>query len=136
MNNLVTEQNLPVFDNPASKTAHCRNCKFTANDEQLHKANIGKIDKISKKISSALNTREIIWNEDQRRKRKERIQSKLQKSAHAKDYQKKLLNDCKSWLGPCTPMDELMKVIRNNGDRSEFIVKTELAYCIHSHKAD
>ena len=61
---------------------------------------------------------------------------KLRKNAHAKDYQKKLLSDCKSWLGPCTSMDELMKVIRNNGDRSEFIVKTELAYYIHSHKAD
>ena len=38
--------------------------------------------------------------------------------------------------GPCTSIEELRQVIKNKPDQEVIIVKTELAYYVHTHKAD
>ena len=60
---------------------------------------------------------------------------KLKKAEKAKDYTKKLLQDCKSLGGPCTSVDELQEVL-NGKDNQNRILKTEMAYYAHTHKAD
>ena len=94
-----------------------------------------KVDKISRKISVLLSEREAKWNEKQQLKLKERLEVKLKKATKSKDYTKKLLQNCKSWGGPCTSIDELRLILNNKGDQEIFIVKTELAYYVHTHKA-
>ena len=59
---------------------------------------------------------------------KERIDKKLKKGEKMKDYQRKLLSDCKSRHCQCTSVDELLQVSEMNPNRSEFIVKTKLSY--------
>ena len=74
---------------------------------QSKEVKVFKLNRISTKISLILSDRETVWNEKQDIKLKERLQLKLQKAEKAKDYTKKLLQDCKSWEGPSTTMDEL-----------------------------
>ena len=65
----------------------------------------------------------------------ERLELKLKKAQKAKDYTRKLLQDCKSWGGPCTSVDELRYILKGK-DQQQQIVKTEMAYYAHTHKAD
>ena len=51
------------------------------------------------------------------------------------DYIKTMLVDCKSWGGPCASVDELQLILRQNPDHSEKIIKTEMAFYSHIHKA-
>ena len=55
---LAAERNLAIFDKRVSKTAKCRNYKFTAksirNDMQLYKGIQNKVEKITKQISALL----------------------------------------------------------------------------------
>ena len=94
-----------------------------------------KIDRLSKKISRILHGRENIWNEEQEEKMRERLDLKLTKAKKAKDYTKRLLQDCKSWNGLCTTVDELHEVLRGK-DNQLMILKTEMAYYAHTHKAE
>ena len=73
------------------------------------KSKVIKINRISRKISLILADRETVWNDKQQMKLKERLE--LKKAQKAKDYTKKLLQDCKSWGGPCTSVDELHQVL-------------------------
>ena len=59
-----------------------------------------KVDQISRKISLILLDLETLWNAKQEVKLKERLELKLKKAEKAKDYTRKLLQDCKSWEGP------------------------------------
>ena len=54
------------------------------------------VDKVSRKLSALLSSREISWNLGQQEKLKVRLQEKLRKSAKVKDNTKKLLQNCKS----------------------------------------
>ena len=94
-----------------------------------------KVNRISRTISLILSEQETIWNEKQQIKLKERLELKLKKAQKAKDYTKKLLQDCKSWGGPCTSVDELHQVLIGK-DTQNRILKTEMAYYVHTHKAD
>ena len=100
-NNCISERDLSHFD-PEAAVAHCRNRQFKAknirNNMVLYKTNskVFKLNRISKKISLILSDRETLWNEKQQVKLKERLELKLQKAQKAKDYTKKLLQDCKS----------------------------------------
>ena len=79
-NNLITERNLSVFDRRASKSAKCRNRKFTAkgirNDMVLHKSKVIVVEKSSWKLTKLLSEREKNWNESQKAKAKQ-IEAKL-----------------------------------------------------------
>ena len=48
---------------------------------------------------------------------------------------KKLLQDCKFWGGPCTTVGKLHNVLTGK-DSQAHILKTEMAYYVHTHKAD
>ena len=63
------------------------------------------------------------------------MKEKLKKGARAKDYTRKLLQNCKSWGGPATSTEELKKSLQEKPDQQVTIVKTELAYHVHTHKA-
>ena len=47
-----------------------------------------------------------------------------------------MLVDCKSWGGPCASVDELQLILRQNPDQSEKIINSEMAFYLHTHKAD
>lgn len=139
-NNLVTERDLSRFDREA-QVAKSRNRRFKAknirNNMVLYKTKSKiKVDKISKQIAEMLNQREEKWNQSQQEKLKRRLEEKLKKSARAKDYTRKLLQNCKSWGGPATTVEELKQSLQEKPDLQVTIVKTELAYYVHTHKAD
>ena len=60
----------------------------------------------------------------------------MKKSARAKDYTQKLLQNCKSWGGPATSIEELKQSLQEKSDQQVTIIKTELVYYVHTHKAD
>ena len=95
-----------------------------------------KLDKLSRKITEILSNRETKWDDHQELKLKERLDAKLKKCAKSKDNTRKLLDNYKSWGGPCTPIEELDQILKERSELEEHIVKTELAYYNHTHKAD
>ena len=137
---IVFQKEIYRFDKEAV-FSRCRSRKFKAknirNNMVLYKSNskIVKVNRISRKICLILSDRENSWNEKQQVKLKERLELKLKKAQKAKDYTKKLLQDCKSWGGPCTSVDELHQML-NGKDNHSHILKTEMAYYAHTHKAD
>ena len=139
-NNLVTERDLSRFDREA-QVAKSRNRRFKAknirNNMVLYetKSEI-KVDKISKKIAEILNQREERWNHSQQEKLRQRLEEKLKKSARAKNYTRKLLQNCKCWAGPATSIENLKQSLQEKPDQQVTIVKTELVYYVHTHKAD
>ena len=141
-NNLVTERNLSRFDRDV-QVGKGRNRRFKAknvrNNMVLYKTKSEiKADKISKKIAQfeILSQREERWNQSQQKKLKQRLKEKLKKSARAKDYTLKLLQNYKSWGDPATSIEELKQSLQEKPDQQVTIVKTELAYYVHTHKAD
>ena len=64
----------------------------------------------------------------QKEKLKKRIEMKLRKTVQAKDYVKKLLQECKTWGGPCTTADELCYILTQKPDQEKVIVRTEMAF--------
>ena len=58
---------------------------------------------------------------------KARIQAKLEKLNNQKDYSRKLLENCKSWRGPCVQAIHLP-----NADIQDHIVKVELETFVRS----
>ena len=139
-NNCISERDLSQFDR-LSVVSRCRNRKFTAknirNNMMLYKCkeDIIKIDKVSKMINLALMSREVSWNDIQKSKMKTRIEEKLKKAHKAKDYTRRLLQDCKSWGGPATTPEEL-EVILKGKDNQQKVLRTELLYFVNTHKAD
>ena len=101
-NNCISERDLSRFDSE-DRVSRCRNRKFKAKNIRsnmlLHKtkSKVMKINRISRKISLILAARETVWNEKRQTKLKGRLELKLKKAQKAKDYTKKLLQDCKSW---------------------------------------
>ena len=63
-----------------------------------------------------------------------RIHEKLQKASKDIDYTKKLLIDCKTWNGPVTSGKELIKAVKSGPSQEKFILRTELACYIHTHR--
>ena len=64
------------------------------------------------------------------------IKMKLRKAVLTKDYLKKLLQECKTRGGPYTIADELCYILTQKPDQERVIVRTEMAFCAHSHKAE
>ncbi|KAG1667875.1 Cyclin-A2 [Nymphon striatum] len=139
-NNLVTERDFSRFDREA-RVAKSRNRRFKAKNIQnnmvLYKCSKEiKIDKLSRTLAAILSCREAQWDVLQHEKLKTRLEAKLNKSKKSEDYTKKLLQNCKSWGGPCTSLEELQQILKEKSDQNIQIVKTELAYYAHTHKAD
>ena len=61
---------------------------------------------------------------------------KIEKGKKAKDYSKKLLQDCQTWSGTCTSAEELHVAIREHSEKEAFAAKTETAHYAHTHKAE
>ena len=122
------------------KVAKSKNRRFKArnirNNMVLYKSSKEiKLDKLSRKLTAILSHRETQWNVLQQEKLKERLEAKLKNSLKSKDYTKKLLQNCKSWGGPCTTVEELQQILKEKGAQNVLIVKTELAYYAYTHKA-
>ncbi|KAG1650219.1 hypothetical protein GQR58_028234 [Nymphon striatum] len=139
-NNLVAERDFSRFDREA-RVAKSRNRRFKAKNIQnnmvLYKCSKEiKIYKLSRTLAAILSCREAQWNVLQHEKLKTRLEAKLNKSKKSEDYTKKLLQNCKSWGGPCTSLEELQQILKEKSDQNIQIIKIELAYYAHTHKAD
>ena len=141
-NNPVIERDLSRFDREAqvakSRYKNKNKAKNIRNNMVMYKIKSEiKVDKISKKTAEILNQdREERSNQSQQEKLKQRLEEKLKKSARAKDYTRKLLQNCKSWGGPATSIEELKQSLQEKPDQEVTIVKTELACYVYTHKAD
>ena len=47
-----------------------------------------------------------------------------------------MLIDCKTWNGPVTSGEELIKAMKSRPSQEKFILRTELAYYTHTHRTD
>ena len=103
---------------------------------QLYSGKQGTVDKIVGNTTKLLYVRGQKWNEKQKGKLKQQLQQKANKAARAKDYAKKLLKDCKAWGGPCVLCEDLLAVLSLRPDKSELIVKTEMAYYAQTHEQE
>ena len=137
-NNLSAERNLSEFDRRINKISKSINKRFTAkgvkNDLVTHKSEKIIVDSLAKEISNVLLNRENEWNEAQKQQLNTRIQEKMKRSQKRHDYGKKLLTDCKAWMGPCTSAEELLNILKHKPDKAKFIVRTEMAFYAHCHK--
>lgn len=68
-------------------------------------------------------------------KMKIRIEEKLKKAKKAKDYTRRLLQDCKSWGGPSTTPEELQVILKGK-DNQQKVLKTEMLYFVNTHKSE
>ena len=138
-NNLITERDFSKFGRLA-KVAKSRNRKFTAKGIRdsmvLFKSDNVKVDRLTKEITKLLSHHERKWTKEQKQKLKERIQLKLAKGRKAKDYSKRLQQECKTWGGPFTSVSELQNSLKKHPDIEHRIVKTEMAYYAHSNKVE
>ena len=62
-------------------------------------------------------------------------QGKIEKAKTAEDYVMKLLKKCKSWNGPVTTGEELRQILSGRDDQ-QTMLRTEMSYYAHTHKAD
>ena len=103
----------------------------------LHKSKCAnEVDKITKEVNKLLVVCEKNWTDAQKELQRKRIEQKHAKRKRQMGYVDKLLRMCKSWGGPCTSIAELELVLKANGALVEKIVKTELSYYKHTHRAD
>ena len=138
-NNCINERDLSRFDKE-SVVSRCRNRKFKAknirNNMVLYKCKKAiKVDRVSKQISLVPSERERKWNSEQCSKFKIRLEEKLKKTKKEKDYVRRLLKDCKSWSGPATSVEELRTILFGK-DNQQHILRTEMSYYAHTHRAD
>ena len=125
----------------SEKAAKCRNYKFKAktlrNDLVLHHSSFkNNPTTLLKKIASIVNEREEQWTKEQQLLLKKNIEKKIEKAMQQSQYVHKLLVTVKTWRGPAESTEELLSFIRKQPDLDEKIVKNELKYYKHTHKAE
>ena len=76
------------------------------------------------------------WTASQEEKQKKKIEEKKEKAVKNKNYVTKVLAQSKTWNGPVTSKEELDRVLAIHEDIDQTIVRTELVYYKHTHKAD
>ena len=91
---------------------------------------------MSKKISQILAHHGKTWIKDQKIKIEQRIKLKLENGRKAKYYSRHLLQYCKTLGGPCAPAGDFQEALKQHPGIDNVIVKTEMAYFAHTHKAD
>ena len=137
--NIDAERDLAKFSHLAV-VAKFRNKNFSAKgirtDMTLYQTKVQTVDRITIAIKSVLAKRESSWRSEQRALLRERLQRKLANSQHQSDYVRRLLIECRRWGGPCSTVDELLRILRTNSDYDELIVRTELSFYKHSHASD
>ena len=89
-----------------------------------------------KKMVTMLNKREDDWTQEQKLLFKSQLAEKIEMANKQSQYVNKLLAQCKSWGGgPVISIQELESVMKRHHDMFETIVKVELAYYKHTHRA-
>ena len=66
----------------------------------------------------------------------EKIVEKLKKGKDQALYTLKLLQQCKTWNGPATSVEEVYSILQPNPENAEKIVCTEIAYYRDTHKTE
>ena len=61
----------------------------------------------AKKSVAQLNARESVWNERQHELQAENDAKKTQKACGVQAYQRRVLQNCKKWGGPCVNSEDL-----------------------------
>ena len=102
----------------------------------LYQAQQTNICTLTRKIQSMLFHREADWTKGKKELQTERIMIKMGKAKKEQELTKRLLESCKSWGGPCTTPNQIEITLNANPDKMEKIIKTELSYYRHTHKAD
>ena len=137
--NLKAERKLSVFSR-RSRTAICKNNRHTGellrDNMVLHSAERKDLSSKASKIRNELAAMNVSWYSSQKELQHQVMEKKLSKKQKNVDYVLNLAKTCKQWGGPCCSVDELKEVLRKNGDIDKKIVKTELSFYIHTHKAD
>ena len=67
---------------------------------------------------------------------KTKIEEKIEMAKKQSQYVNKLLAQCKSWDGPVVSIPELEAVMKRHHDEVETVLKTELTYYKHAHRAE
>ena len=62
--------------------------------------------------------------------------AKIEKGNKTKDVTKKFLGECKLWGSPFTTVKELEQTLYRRTELQEFIIKTEMAYYVKTHKSE
>ena len=130
------ERLLPTFSHNA--VSRFRSTSFSAkgmkNNIVLHQANQSVVLSITLTVQKLL-ARETINGHQQQKKKEKGRKKKNKKQKIIQNTQKKLLQACKTWGGPCITPNELELCIQNKPDISEKIVKSELSYYVHPHQS-
>ena len=84
---------------------------------------------------AVLRNREEAWNEQQRTLQRANDQKKSQKAHGVQAYQKRVLQNCKSWGGPCVTTDDLDQALQKANDE-EFCVTQEITYYKLTHPTE
>ena len=136
--NLIAERKLSVFSR-RSRTAVCKNSQHTGEllrDMMLHSAERTDLSKRASLIGKELAAMNVVWYTSQKEVQQQAMEAKLSKKKQHVDYVLSLAKTCKSWGGPCCSVEELREVLKKNGDIDKKIVKAELSFYVHTHKAD
>ena len=138
-NNLIAERKLSVFSR-RSRTAVCKNSQHTGellrDNMMLHSAGRTDISKRASVIRKELAAMNVLWYTSQKKVQQQAMEVKLSKKRQHVDYVLSLAKACKSWGGPCCSAEELREILKKNGDIDKKIVKAELSFYVHTHKAD
>ena len=102
----------------------------------LCKAESKPLSKTAVEIHKELTEMNVKWVSGQKELQLQKIKEKMEKKQKNIDYILKLTNTCKTWGGPCCSAEELKGVIQRIPDNEKKIVKTELSFYVHTHKAD
>ena len=139
-NNIPAERHLGVFDKRAICAKSCNyKCKVKSlrDNMVLHNSSFHNTpDHQLKQVLKFLNAREVLWNNGQKELHRKKIMENLEKAKKQSNYTNKLLQQCKSWRGPVTTIEERIQIIQNKPDKIEQIVRVELSYYRDTHKSD
>ena len=120
--------------------AKTRNRNFKArgirDDMVLYNAHVQKVNKVTRSVHELLLKQEIIWTKSQKELQRQRVLTKMAKSAQTQKYQDRLLIKCKTWGGPSTNIEELEEILSERPNMQEIIVRTELSYYRQCHRSD
>ena len=137
-NNLIPERDFSVFDR-LSRIAKQRNRKFKATNIRNDMTMLGSTDihvtPAAKKSVKRLAEREGKWAADQKRLKLENDLKKTKKAEGVNAYQKRVLQNCKTWGGPCTTTAELERALQLC-EKEEFCVTQELTYYKLTHPSE
>ena len=102
----------------------------------LHQAIAKSLDKRAAAIHKELSEMNAKCVTCQKAFQLQKIKEKIAKKQKNADYILKLIQTCKTWSGPCCSVGELKDVLKKHPDNEKRVIKIELSFYIHTHKAD